>query len=86
MGNTSTARKEQDQVKELSDSVIRIFEGLGFSSRRKRKRLLPSTSIRRANALPMSLGGSHLTKLSNFLKIFSSNILTKIKFSAILYT
>ena len=30
MGNTSTARKEQVQVKELSDSVIRIFEGLGF--------------------------------------------------------
>ena len=30
MGNTSTTHKEQDQVKELSDSVIRIFEGLGF--------------------------------------------------------
>lgn len=30
MTNTSIAHKEQDQIKELSDSVIRIFEGLGF--------------------------------------------------------
>ena len=51
------------------------------------KRLLPTTtSTRRANALPIDLGGSHLTNLSIFLKIFSSNILTKFKFSAILYT
>ena len=30
MANTSTARENQEPIKELSDSVIRIFEGLGF--------------------------------------------------------
>lgn len=30
MTNTSTVHENQDQVKELSDSIIRIFEGLGF--------------------------------------------------------
>lgn len=30
MDNTSTARKKQDQVKELSDSIIQMLEGMGF--------------------------------------------------------
>nr|DAP98992.1 MAG TPA: hypothetical protein [Caudoviricetes sp.] len=34
----------------------------------------------------MNLGVSHLTNLPVFLKISSSNILTKFNFSAILYT
>lgn len=30
MANASTARENQEPIKELSDSIIRMFEGMGF--------------------------------------------------------
>lgn len=56
MTNTSTSRrKKQEQVKELSNSIIQMLEGMGFVfsvPKEKRKKSLPTIlTRRRANTL-----------------------------------